>query len=186
MEHPPLVTVPPGTVLHRIHRNDKGPIFFGPPGDKPEQRFDSPDASYKVLYLALALETSFGEVFVRKPANRYVFASEVRRRARSEPGLTRPLNLYPLDSAVLSALGVTLADVTGDAYAKTWALSARIHAETQADGIRYPSRFNTGPCIALFDRASAAVRTGNTLGVPIMPEEAEDLAMRFGKLYVEA
>jgi len=181
----PLRPLPAGTVFHRIHRLIHDPIFFGPPGPAPELRYDDPDGTYKVLYLAQKLETAFGETLVRVPTITDILSTEVAARARSELKATRTLHLYPLDDAGLSAHGLTLADVVGDNYAKTWELSAYIYANTNADGISYTSRFNAGKCVALFDRAADTLDRTAVLGVQLTPELAADMAHRFGKSYVE-
>lgn len=174
-----------GTILHRIHRLTHSPIFFGPSGAKPEQRYDDPDGAYKVLYLARALETSFGETLVRNPAVSDVLSTDVLIRARSELVLARTLRLYPLNDAGLSAHGLKLPDVLGDNYARTWTLSAYVHAQTDADGILYISRINGGECVVLFDRASDAIAPTGVTSVPLTPELAADLAATFGKHYAE-
>ena len=174
-----------GTVLHRIHRLVHDPIFFGPGGTTPELRYDDPGGVFKVLYLARKLETAFGETLVRAPTVTDVLSTDVLIRARSEIVTTRALRLYPLDDAGISAHGLRIPDVLGDNYAATWKLSAYIHANTSADGIAYISRFNGGPCIALFDRAADAVAKTSVLAVPLTPELGVELASRFGKNYVE-
>lgn len=178
-------TLRAGTVLHRIHRLIHDPIFFGPGGATPELRYDDPDGVFKVLYLARKLETSFGETLVRVPTVTDVLSTDVLVRARSEIAATRALRLYPLDDAGISAHGLRLPDVLGDNYIATWKLSAYIHANTVADGIAYISRFNGGPCIALFDRAAAAIAKTGVLAMPLTPELGSELAGRFGKNYVE-
>ncbi len=174
-----------GAMLHRIHRLIHDPVFFGPPGSQPQQRYDDPNGSYKVLYLARKIETAFGETLVRVPTVTDVLLTDVLARARSELATTRALRLYPLDNAGLSAHGLKLTDVLGDNYARTWELSAYVHANSRADGIAYISRFNAGPCIALFDRAADAIANTGAAGAPLTPELAVELAGRFGKIYVE-
>lgn len=174
-----------GTVLHRIHRLIHGPIFFGPSGTSPQLRYDDPAGVFKVLYLARRLETAFGETLVRVPAISDVLSTDVSIRARSEIATTKALRLYPLDDAGVSAHGLRLSDVLGDNYVPTWKLSAYVHANTSADGVAYISRFNGGPCIALFDRATDAVVETAVLAVPFTPEQARDLSARFGKRLVE-
>jgi hypothetical protein len=181
----PARTLRVGTVLHRIHRLIHDPVFFGPEGTAPERRYDDPAGTYKTLYLARTLETCFGETLVRVPTVTDVLSSDVLARARSELVATRALRLYPLVDSGLSAHGLTLADVVGANYRRTWALGAWIHAETRADGILYTSRFNAGACIALFNRAASAVAYGEVTGVPLTPELGADMAARFGKAYVE-
>lgn len=174
-----------GTVLHRIHRLIHDPVFFGPPGPDAVQRYFDPDGAYKVLYLAMRLETSFGETLVRLPTVTDVLSTDVLVRGRSELATTRTLRLYPLNDAGLSAHGLKLADVLGDNYAGTWKLSAYAHAKTDADGIAYTSRFNGGECVALFDRAADAIAATAITGVALTLELAAQLAGAFGKNYVE-
>ncbi|WP_257554558.1 RES family NAD+ phosphorylase [Sphingobium sp. CFD-2] len=174
-----------GVRLHRIHRPHHDPIFFGPVGSEPEHRFDAPAGSYKVLYAARTLETAFGETLVRLPAISYVTSSAVQARVRSELITTRTLKLYPLIDAGVSALGLSFTDLHGDAYAETWKVSAHIHDTTSADGILYTSRFDNRHCIALFERAAAALSTTEVNQIPITPAQATILAHHFGKIYVE-
>lgn len=174
-----------GTILHRIHRRIHEPVFFGPSGAAPEQRYDAPDGSFKTLYLARSLETAFGETLVRLPAIPFVLSTDVELRCRSELIATRALRLFPLVDAGISGLGLSFTDLHGAAYAKTWEVSRQIHGTTQADGILYTSRFDNRPCIALFDRARDAIAETGARSVPIPPEQAEALCQHFGKTYVE-
>ncbi|WP_232495518.1 RES family NAD+ phosphorylase [Novosphingobium kaempferiae] len=175
-----------GVHLHRYHRAIHSPIFFGPTGVKPANRFDSPDGSYKTLYAARSIETAFGETFVRVPANPYILSTTIDARVRSVLVTTRTLRLYPLVDAGVSAHGLSFTDLHGDAYARTWEISGHIHATTSADGILYTSRFDNQRCIALFERASDAVAVSAVSAVPVSPSDAERLAAHFGKTYVAA
>jgi len=180
-----LRRIKPGTLLHRIHRPDHDPIFFGPEGATPMFRFDAPDGSYKVLYAARSLETAFGETLVRSPDIPYVTSTAVKVRVRSELAVTRLLKLYPLIDAGVSARGLSFTDLHGDAYAKTQEVSAWVHGNTSADGILYTSRFDNQHCVALFDRAIDAVVTTPASKLAISPAEATALSEHFGKAYVE-
>ena len=174
-----------GTLLHRIHRADHDPIFFGPVGSAPMFRFDAPDGSYKVLYAARSLETAFGETLVRSPHIPYVTSTAVRARVRSELTAARTLRLYPLIDASVSAHGLSFTDLHGDAYARTQEISAWVHGSTSADGILYTSRFDNQRYVALFDRAIDAVSTTPVAKKIISPAEATVLTHHFGKTYVE-
>lgn len=174
-----------GVHLHRYHRAVHSPIFFGPIGPNPANRFDSPDGSYKILYAARSIETAFGETFVRVPANPYILSTTIDARVRSELVTKRALRLYPLVDAGVSVHGLSFTDLHGDAYARTWEISGHIHATTSADGILYTSRFDNQRCVALFERASDALAVSAVNAVPITPSEAERLAAHFGKTYVE-
>jgi hypothetical protein len=162
-----------------------GPIFFGPATSKPELRYDAPDGSYKVLYVARSLETAFGETLVRTPSIPYVLSSAVVSRAFSQLVTTRSVRLYPLLDAGVSSHGLSFSDLHGDAYGKTWAISGEIHSTTDADGILYTSRFDNQLCVALFDRAADAIAETSVTGQILTPELATRLAEHFGKQYVE-
>lgn len=172
-----------GAVFHRIHRKTLSPLFFGPAGATPLQRYDDPAGGYKLLYLALDLETAFGETLVRVPTVTDVLSSDVRLRARSVLVARRALKLYPLVDAGVSAHGLSFTELHGSDYRRTQAIGAEIHAGSGADGILYTSRFNDRRCVALFDRARDAVEVATT--APLMPEDAQALAARFGKAYVD-
>ena len=174
-----------GAVLHRIHRLIHDPVFFGPPGARPEQRYDDPDGIFKVLYLAFKLETAFAETLVRVPTATDVLSTDVLVRGESKLATTRQVRLYPLN-ARLSAHGLTLAEVTSSRYRVPQRLSREIHeAHQTVDGILYSSRFDGGACIALFDRVGDAIATTAITGRPLTPELAARLAGQLGKNYVE-
>jgi hypothetical protein len=174
-----------GVRLHRIHRAGHDPIYFGPAGEMPQSRFDSPDGSYKVLYAARTLETAFGETLVRAPETPHILSTIVEARLRSELVTTRPLRLYPLVDAGVSTHGLSFTDLHGIDYLRSWTVSAEIHATTAADGILYTSRFDNQRCVALFDRAADAITKTATTSVAIGAAEAKALAHHFGKLFVE-
>jgi hypothetical protein len=180
-----LRRIKPGTLLHRIHRPNHDPIFFGPEGPAPTFRFDAPDGSYKVLYAARSLETAFGETLVRSPYIPYVTSTAVKARVRSELAVARTLKLYPLIDAGVSARGLSFTDLHGDAYARTQEVSAWIHGNTSADGIIYTSRFDNQRCVAVFDRAIDAIAMTPLIRLAISPAETTALSEHFRKTYVE-
>ncbi|WP_231958695.1 RES family NAD+ phosphorylase [Altererythrobacter sp. B11] len=175
-----------GVRLHRIHRAEHSPIFFGPVGDTPQSRFDSPDGSYKVLYAARMLETAFGETLARTPETPYILSSGIEARVRSAFETTRALRLYPLIAAGVSAHGLSLTDLHGIDYLRCWRVSAEIHATTVADGILYTSRFDNHRCVALFDRAADAIAETTTKAIAIGAAEATVLARHYGKIFAES
>jgi hypothetical protein len=174
-----------GVRLHRIHRAEHGPIFFGPADDTPQSRFDSPNGSYKVLYAARTLQTAFGETLVRAPETPYILSSVIETRVRSELETTRALKLYPLVDAGVSVHGLSFTDLHGVDYLRCWEVSAEIHATTVADGILYTSRFDNHRCVALFDRAADAIAETTTKAIAIGAAQATVLAHHFGKTFVE-
>lgn len=174
-----------GTILHRIHRLIHAPLFFGPSANAPEQRYDDPDGLYKVLYAARDLPTAFGETLVRVPTITDIVSTDVMVRGRSELATTRPLRLFPLLDERVSAHGLSFTELHGSDYGSTWRISSEIHADSDADGILYTSRFTNRQCVALFDRARGGIAATAIMGVALTPELAADLAGRFGKTYVE-
>lgn len=71
---------------------------------------------------------------------------------------TRPLKLAKLHGEGLAWFETTAAAIATDAYATPQAIAARVHAETDLDGVQHRSRFdNDELCVALFERADAAI-----------------------------
>lgn len=157
----PVRTLDP-TALYRIHRHDRDPIFFGPPTEEPESRFDDPQGRYKVCYLGLSRAGAFVETLLREPAVRLIALTALAERQMAWIATVRRLNLVGLDGPGLHALGATL-EVLGTrdySLSRVWSRALHDHPG-QPDGIYYPCRHdNREYAIALFDRA----RTG--LGRP--------------------
>ncbi|WP_369806045.1 RES family NAD+ phosphorylase [Sphingobium sp. 15-1] len=179
------ITKPHQQATKRAPRSAMHPLFFGPTDVDPNGRFDAPDGSFKLLYAARKLETAFGETLVRSPHIPFVLSTAVNARVRSELLVTSHLRLYPLVNSGVSKLGLSFTDLHGDAYAKTWAVSARIHATTSADGILYTSRFDNQHCVAIFDRAASSIAESPNTNLPFLPSDAAKLSQKFGKIYVE-
>ena len=62
----PILVIPGGTSLFRVHRESHGPIFFGPPMNPltgtrppPTNRFDSRAGAFGVLYAGAQFEGAF-------------------------------------------------------------------------------------------------------------------------------
>lgn len=164
-----------GARMHRIQRTIHDPIFFGPARAKPQLRYDAPDGSYKILYLARSLETAFGETLVRTQPVAYVMSSAVVLRAYSDLVTTRSVRLNPLLDAGVSPHDLSFSDLHGDAYRKTWAingLSTRLRMPTafsthQGSTISHASRCSTAPRTRLPRRMSLArphTGAGDTTG----------------------
>ncbi len=122
---------------------------------------------------------------MRSPHIAFVLSTAVNARVRSELLVTKALRLFPLIDGSVSKLGLSFTDLHGDAYAKTWAVSAQIHDNTPADGILYTSRFYNQRCVALFGRAASSIAESPNMKLPISPADAAKLAEKFGKIYVE-
>lgn len=156
---PPVVALPAGTKIVRIHRIDRAPIFFGPSaGTPPGNRFDAPSGEFRVLYAAQRLEGAFVETILRRPKDRILRPAFVEERAYSELRLERPLRLAKLHGEGLQAFGTDAGELGIDDHSLSRALAAAIHAAwSDLDGIAYRSRYNNGEiCHAVFDRAGAS------------------------------
>lgn len=152
-----------GTILHRVHRVEHHPIFFGPaPGSgglrKPESRFDSASGRFGVLYLGCTREAALVETLLRNPRRRLVATSRIADRASSRVRVLRDLALVPLMDEGLQQLGLDHSVTTGPYEpCGIWADVLRDHPSAP-DGLVYRSRHDPSQCcIALFERKQARV-----------------------------
>jgi hypothetical protein len=157
----PVLTVPAGQQLVRIsQRRFPDPAFFG---RQILHRFDAPDASYGVCYLATSLDGSLLEVFelARDAATGRATLSvaELRVRYAALATVVRPLRLAELADDGLARLGLDQRVTGGDDYdlAGAWLAAIQAHA-AGVDGLFYASRHhNRCYNVALFERARDAV-----------------------------
>ncbi len=168
---PPRVTIAAGHALVRVVRlkhGTAGALFFGPaPGDPPTGRFDAPDATFRVCYLADSVEAAFAESLLRLAAvpptpgtPRYLHESAVHSRGWAWTSARRELSLIDLsDGRGLAALDVTGALTAADLHTPARALSAKLHTTLPpADGILYRARHAPErTAVALWDRARDAL-----------------------------
>ena len=94
----PLIKVPQGTPLFRVHQKAHGALFFGPAVDPvtgvrqpPTYRFDSLVGAFGVLYVAPHFEGTFVETVRRNQQLRFVSESYVTLRAVTELTCSREL-----------------------------------------------------------------------------------------------
>lgn len=190
-----LVTLPTGSSLYRIYRNRPGPngrtaagdvLWFGP-GDhrSPRHRFDAPDGSYGVCYLAREPAGAFVETFLRDPdlgapGTRILAYSELASYQVVRVDVHRNLRLAQLRGPGLAWRGVTASVSTTIRYRETQELSARIHEESpQPDGIEYRCRHdNDRVAVALFDRTRTALEVAFETAASCV-----DLAKRLEGIY---
>lgn len=154
----PVRTLPP-TVLFRIHRNGREPIFFGPPGAEPESRFDDPQGRYKVCYLGHFRPGAFVETLLREPMLRFITWTALQERRMAWIETSRDLSLVDFDGPGLRVLGTTLEVLGTRDYTLPGAWSRALYEHpARPDGIYYPCRHdNREYAIALFDRARGAL-----------------------------
>jgi hypothetical protein len=158
----PLVPRPAGTRYVRIHRAMDGAVWFGWNAATrqfrpPSNRFDAPDRSYGVLYMAVTRDGSFAESIGRKPGT-FRSNDELAALAVTTLALTREVRLVDLHGgAAVGALGATgVVGVGPQSLARRWAKALHVHPEAP-DGIEYRCRHNSDEiAVALFDRVGVA------------------------------
>ncbi len=179
----PLVEHPVGPRFVRIHRASDGAIWFGRDAATgtfrvPTNRFDSPDRSYGVLYVAVTRDGAFAESIGRKPRS-FRSDAELTELLVTSLELLRPVRLVDLHGgAAVGAIGVTgVVGVGPQSLARRWAKALHAHPD-QPDGIEYRCRHNSDElAVALFDRigGNATKAVGNS---PLTSDRAWLGAMR--------
>jgi hypothetical protein len=155
----PITAVDAGTILYRIHRTRYEPLYFGRQDDPDRrQRWDAPDASYGVCYMAEQDHIAFAETLLRDLRLDAVQETELASRSLARLRVRAPLRLVAMHGRSLRALGADASVIHGP-YEITWAWSAELHAHPEApDGIRYRARHDdSGFSVALFERACGGV-----------------------------
>lgn len=154
--------IPAGTLLYRIHRTPMGVLHFGPRIHREARgRWDAPDDSYGVCYLAEQAHTAFSETLLRELDREEVSENgDLATRSLAQLEVNRTLRLARMHGPGLRRMKATAAVVQGaGAYEITWAWSLAVHAHPgRADGIRYRARHDDDDLsVALFERARGAV-----------------------------
>jgi hypothetical protein len=152
----------------RAHHCRHRPLFFGRTG---EWRYDDPERSFGVLYVAADFEGAFVEGCLHDAAvgTTSALLSEryLARRCLSRICFAAPLRLVDLSGPGLVAIGADARLCVGDyLVAQLWSRALWRHPQ-QPDGILYLARHNPAiVCAAVFDRAPAAAaeRLGPMLG----------------------
>jgi RES domain-containing protein len=152
---PFLTQLAAGTILSRIHRQDKGAVFFG---KTIGNRFDSPDGSFGVLYVGLDESCAFIETFGQETGIRVVTRSALEERHLSYLKLTAPLTVVDLSkSGGLTRIGADGRLLDGShAIAQRW--SAALHdLPSEPAGLLYRARHDPArnACV-LFDLPDSA------------------------------
>lgn len=170
---PPLVEVPVGQALWRVHPLELGPVWFGPgEGRPPRGRFDAPDGEYGTCYFGATLGVSILETLVRGLKVPVIPRTELAARGGSAVAPAAPLRMLCFEGKGLSSFGASAHEVAGDDYAGCRDLARRVHgALPEVDGIQYRSRWDTSElCWAVFDRARG--RLGPVLGTQRLDDPA--------------
>jgi hypothetical protein len=154
---PALHVLKSGALLHRFFTKPYEPVHF----DRSDRgRFNAPDGSYGVLYAAEAPAGAFAETFLRAPGRTLLPPDLLAAKAYVSFKVERPVRLIRFTGPGLARVGAT-AEVChrSQPYDVPQAWSKALHDHpAAADGIAYTARHDDGAlCIALFDRASAAL-----------------------------
>jgi hypothetical protein len=173
----PLYEVRAGTVLYRMHRRRLGALFFGPRTDLNDRgRWDAPDDSFGICYLAEAAHTAFAETMLRELDRDQVSeVGDLAPRSLARLVVEQPLRLARMHGAGLRRMKATAAVVQGP-YEITWEWSRAIHGHPEGvAGISYRARHDDdGLSIALFQREESALRSLDS--TPLLdPSLAADL-----------
>ena len=173
-----------GVLLNRIHRSRHTPLYFGRESD-PErrQRWDAPDASYGVCYLADEPHIAFAESLLRDLALDVIPQAELEVRSLARLRVRGPLRLVAMHGKALRAHGAD-ASVAQGPYPITWAWSAALHAHPDApDGVRYRARHDdSGFSVALFVRGEGKVEHLGSVELldPMVAREVGEWLGRYG------
>lgn len=157
----------PGTVLFRIHRTKHGALYFGRETDPMRrQRWDAPDASYGVCYMAQQDHIAFAETLLRDPGIGAVHVDDLRPRSLAEIEVLAPgsLRVVEMNDEHLNAMGAD-AGVGQGPYSITWAWSQAISEHpSHPDGIRYRARHDdSGFSLAIFESAGDKLAASSSL-----------------------
>ena len=158
---PLTFTIPVGTTLFRLHDRSKGSLFFGRTG---RNRFDAPDGSFGVLYIALDEHCAFIETFGQVTGIRIVTRASLEQRVLSQLKVMHPLTLIDLArSGGLARIGADGRLLTGShAVAQRWSAALRKHPAKPA-GLLYPARHDVARyACALFDVPTSTFQVTNT------------------------
>ncbi|NGM23870.1 RES family NAD+ phosphorylase [Roseomonas stagni] len=179
----PLRRLPAGVPLHRIHRRQHGPLHWsGGPGRPRAGRFDSPSGLFGTLYAAPDFAAAFAETVLRNPRQPLVSLAEIEARAVTVLTVAEAVEVVDLTGPGLSRLGLDARLLTADyALRGAWA-EAFFHASDRVAGVLYPSRFDPSlACVALFERASAAIRPGSPAALGDRLAAVASVLDRYGK-----
>lgn len=173
----PILTLPAGTPLSRIHLRTRGALYYGPRTDPARRgRWDAPDDSFGVCYLAETAHLAFAETFLRDLALEEIGSATLGERSLALVHPVRDLRLAQMHGAGLHRMQATAAVVQAS-YDRTWAWAQSIHGHpARVDGVRYRARHDDDSlAVAVFDRAAAAVEV--SASTPLLdPSLAQELS----------
>jgi hypothetical protein len=186
----PIIAIPSGTRVFRIHRLGHGAVFFSPPVDPatgerqpPTYRFDSAFGAFGVLYAAEQFEGAFVETILRNPQLTFVSQNYVTLRGVTELACSRELRLVDMHGRGLSRIGTTNALSTGPyAPCRAWSDYLYFH-RARPDGMAYMSRHNPLQiCYAIFERSGLSFTAGRPVPFADMLPEIRRILRRYSKI----
>ncbi len=149
----PTIPFAKHSVFYRMHPKQHGPVHFG----CGNNRFDSPDCRYGVMYLGIDAHAAFVETFCRRLPPMPVSSVDLADRMLSHVSVNRELRLVDLtDGATLVRIGADLSVACTHTYglSRAWSKALYEHKDS-VDGIQYYSRLaGSRLCFALFDRVA--------------------------------
>ena len=159
------VTAYPASKLWRLHEKGLGAIHFSL---NPEHRFSHADCPCKILYLGEALTTCiwerFGDDILNEGSRVSIKLWTTRRISQVDVPDLKLCDLTDETTASRAKVDLSALTSTDLSVPQDWGLSIQQHP-TQFDGLRYFSRFDKKPCIALFEREGIAAKLSQiTLG----------------------
>jgi hypothetical protein len=153
------IRIPSGVVLYRIHLTKHRALHFGRETElHRRQRWDSPDASYGVCYLAEEDHIAFVETLLRDLSRKDVSERELEIRSITKLSVRSPLRLAAMHGKHLHGNGADASVVQGQ-YPNCWEWYRALHSHpSEPDGIHYRAGHDdSGFSIALFERAGGKV-----------------------------
>jgi hypothetical protein len=155
---PEIVRLVASTVVHRFYAKGRNPVYF----DRSSLgRFNAPDGSFGVLYVADAAHGAFAETFLRSPGRTLLDVGLLGDKAYVTLRLVSDVTLIRLTGPGLAKLGATAEVAHGGLpydVSQIWS-KALWESFANAHGIAYRARHDDEAlCYALYDRAAAVVR----------------------------
>jgi len=147
--------------------------------------FSGPTRAFRVLYAADNFPTTFAEAVVRDrfegKMRRFLYRPHLDQLCMTAISSSRALALVGLTEAGADESGVNTDVNRARAHAPGQALSEAVHAEMpDVDGILFNSRLTTGGCVAIYDRAFAALSGTTPIALPqstLLPAELTRLGI---------
>ena len=136
-------------------------------------RFSSPTNAFRVLYAAHDFPTAFAEAVVRDrfegKQRRYLYRPFLESLVVAEISTAHPLQLLDLTGSAAYEVGVDTDAKGARAHMAGQRFAEALHAQTTVDGILFSSRLTASPCVAIFDKAFAALTAPIPAALPRVP-----------------